>query len=91
MMWAVALAALAITLAWLARVNSAMQSVPEEISRLLPRRWTKKELRDTYERLKQNPVDFAKLLPPRLGRRYVVVGGSGSALPTVRDIQEPRL
>ncbi|SPQ18653.1 d657bd50-5801-4958-8e8f-dbf8fbb3b942 [Thermothielavioides terrestris] len=77
MMWAVALAALAITLAWLVRVNSAMQSVPEEISRLSPRRWTRKELRDTYERLKQKPVDFAKLLPPRLGRRYVVVGGSG--------------
>ncbi|KAK4235519.1 hypothetical protein C8A03DRAFT_46367 [Achaetomium macrosporum] len=76
-MWVLALGALAIALAWLARINSAMQSVPEEARKLSPRRWTKKDLWDTYDRVKQTPIDFLKLLPPRLERRYVVVGGSG--------------
>jgi hypothetical protein len=76
-MWVLALGGLAILLAWLVRVSSAMQSVPEEVRKLSPRRWTKKDLWDTYGRLKQTPIDFLKLVPPRLDRRYVVVGGSG--------------
>ncbi|KAK3310611.1 uncharacterized protein B0T15DRAFT_43758 [Chaetomium strumarium] len=76
-MWLLALGALAIVLVWLVRVNSAMHSVPEEVRKLSPRRWTNDELWDTYNRLKQTPIDFRKLLPPRLERRYVVVGGSG--------------
>jgi len=66
--------------AWLFRVNSAMRSVPEIARKASPRRWTKKDLRDTYERVQQKPIDFVSSLPPRLGRRYVVVGGSGKPL-----------
>jgi hypothetical protein len=83
-MWAVALAVAVIGVVWLARINSAMLSVPEEVRKISPRRWTKKELRDTYDRLKQTPIDFGKHLPPRLGRRYVVVGGSGQSLTLTR-------
>ncbi|KAL2146862.1 hypothetical protein VTI28DRAFT_1965 [Corynascus sepedonium] len=54
-----------------------MKSVPEDARRASPNRWTKDQLRSTYERVKQKPIDFTKLLPPRLERRYVVVGGSG--------------
>ncbi|KAK4128858.1 NAD(P)-binding protein [Parathielavia appendiculata] len=77
MFWAVTGAFAFIVLAWLWRINAAMQSVPESARQASPRRWTERELRDTYERLKQKPLDFVKLLPPRLDRRYVVVGGSG--------------
>lgn len=66
-----------IATAWLIRINSAMKSVPEDARRASPNRWTKDQLRSTYERVKQKPIDFTKLLPPRLERRYVVVGGSG--------------
>ncbi|KAL2132299.1 hypothetical protein VTI74DRAFT_3962 [Chaetomium olivicolor] len=76
-MWAVVAAVIGIVLLWLRQVNKGMMAVPEEARKASPRRWTKQELRETYERLKRQPYDFSKLLPPRLGRRYVVVGGSG--------------
>ncbi|KAK4105434.1 NAD(P)-binding protein [Parathielavia hyrcaniae] len=77
MFWVVIGAVAFVALAWLLRINAALQSVPEGARQASPRRWTKQELRDTYERLKQKPLDFVRLLPPRLDRRYVVVGGSG--------------
>jgi hypothetical protein len=78
----VAVAVAVVAVAWLLRMNSAMQSVPDFIRKASPRRWTTKELRDTYDRVKQNPTDFASLLPPCLERRYVIVGGSGEPHPT---------
>lgn len=76
-MWAVAAAAIAIALIWLFRINSAMEAVPPEVAQISPRRWSRQQIKDTYERVKQDPVSFLKKLPPRLDRRYVVVGGSG--------------
>ncbi|KAJ4296057.1 hypothetical protein N0V88_004759 [Collariella sp. IMI 366227] len=76
-MWAVVAVVIGLALLWLRQMNKAMLSVPEEARKASPRRWTKQELRDTYERQKQKPYDFTKLLPPRLERRYVVIGGSG--------------
>lgn len=81
MFWTVAAVIAAVATVWLLRINSAMQSVPEFIRKASPRRWTTKELRDTYDRVKQHPTDFASLLPPRLERRYVIVGGSGEPHP----------
>lgn len=66
-----------LAIAWLLRINAAMLSVPEDARRASPHRWTKQQIRDTYEQVKQKPIDFVKHLPPRLGRRYIVVGGSG--------------
>ena len=80
MFWAVAVAVAVMAAAWLMRINAAMLSVPDEARKASPRRWTKEQLRDAYERVKQKPIDFTKLLPPRLERRYVVVGGSGEPL-----------
>lgn len=65
---------------WLYRVNCGFKSIPPEVVRASPRRWTKDEIRETYERLKRKPLDFLKETPPRLERRYVVVGGSGKRL-----------
>ncbi|KAK4229078.1 hypothetical protein QBC38DRAFT_453703 [Podospora fimiseda] len=77
MLWQVVLAILGIGLIWLYRFNEALKAVPEEVRKLAPRRWTPQEVRETYERLTRNPIDFNKILPPKLDRRYVVVGGSG--------------
>ncbi|KAK3984824.1 hypothetical protein QBC44DRAFT_300501 [Cladorrhinum sp. PSN332] len=76
-MWQLVLAILGVGLIWLYRFNSALRAIPEEIRKLAPRRWTAQEVRDTYERLKRNPIDFLKIIPPKLDRRYVIVGGSG--------------
>lgn len=60
---------------WL--VNRAILRVPKEIEKISPHRWTKKQMKETYERIEKNPIDFAPHLPPKLDRRYIVVGGSG--------------
>ncbi|KAK3341422.1 hypothetical protein B0T25DRAFT_593979 [Lasiosphaeria hispida] len=62
---------------WLYRINSAMKYIPEEVAKWAPRRWTQHEIRAAYERIKRNPIDFVKDLPPRLDRRYIVIGGAG--------------
>lgn len=62
---------------YLNHVNNAMKQVPEEATKLSPHRFTDEEIRKTYKRICDNPIDFAAHLPPALERRYVVVGGSG--------------
>lgn len=54
-----------------------MATVPPEALALSPRRWTDEEIRETYERVCKEPVDYRQLLPPKLERKYIVVGGSG--------------
>ncbi|KAK4165725.1 hypothetical protein QBC43DRAFT_315050 [Cladorrhinum sp. PSN259] len=76
-MWQLVLTILGIGLIWLYRFNSALKTIPEEIRKLAPRRWTAQEVRGTSERLKKEPIDFLKVIPPKLERRYVIVGGSG--------------
>jgi len=62
---------------WLYRINANMASAPREAAKLSPRRWSSQDIKATAERLKKQPVDFSKQLPPALKRRYVIVGGSG--------------
>ncbi|KAL4919351.1 hypothetical protein BDW62DRAFT_44400 [Aspergillus aurantiobrunneus] len=58
-------------------VNSAMCDVPKEARNLSPHRWTVNEIMTAYKKAAQAPIDVAESLPPRQGRRYIVVGGSG--------------
>ena len=58
-------------------VEQAMVSVPEEVSKAAPHRWTEEEIRETYETIKRSPIDVNGQVPPKLERRYIVVGGSG--------------
>ena len=76
----VATAAIGIAMAvlvWLYRIDQAMKAVPKETAQAAPHRWTTQEIQETYDRMKKKPSDFAKHLPPRLDRRYVVFGGAG--------------
>ncbi|CAN8099537.1 unnamed protein product [Discula destructiva] len=70
-----ATAALLALYAW--RLNRIMYAVPEDALKCSPRRWTDSELRETYERVCREPVDYGKVTPPKLERRYIIVGGSG--------------
>lgn len=82
-MWAVALALAAGALIWLYRINAGMKYVPAEAAKASPTRWTRQYMRETYERVKRNPISYLKALPPRLDRRYVIVGGSGEPISSV--------
>ncbi|KUI66722.1 Short-chain dehydrogenase/reductase family 42E member 1 [Cytospora mali] len=73
---AAAIAVLLLSL-YLYKLNKAMTSIPEDVHAWRPRAWTDEEIRETYERVCKEPIDFAKHLPPKLERRYIVVGGSG--------------
>lgn len=64
--------------AYLWLVNEAITTVPDEVLKISPHRWTEEEMKETCERVEKNPIDFAPHLPPKLDRRYVVVGGSGT-------------
>jgi hypothetical protein len=62
---------------YLIQLNTKMSGTPEEALKISPHRWTKDEIRETYKRIVQNPIDSKPHLPPKLGRRYIVTGSSG--------------
>lgn len=64
---------------YLYKLNMAMTSIPEEAHAVRPHPWTDEEIRETYERVCKEPIDFTKRLPPKLERRYIIVGGSGQS------------
>ena len=78
-LWPLGLAFVVVGTLWVYGVNRTMNTVPPEALKVSPNsnRWTKEQMRETYERVKKNPIDIKKHLPPRLDRRYIVVGGSG--------------
>ncbi|KAI6084792.1 NAD(P)-binding protein [Hypoxylon rubiginosum] len=68
---------LGIGIAWVWKVNSAMKETPPEVLAASPHRWTVKEMRETYQRIKEHSIDWTAHLPPKLDRRYIITGGSG--------------
>jgi len=63
---------------YICHVNFAMSGIPEEARKLSPRRLNVDEITAAYQKAVDNPVDVTKSLPPKQGRRYIVVGGSGT-------------
>lgn len=50
--------------------------LPEEAVALSPRRWTPECVRDAAAQLEKSPkIAINEHLPPKTGRRYIVVGG----------------
>ncbi|KAI0833958.1 NAD(P)-binding protein [Hypoxylon sp. FL0890] len=76
-------ALLAIGVAWVWKLNTALKQTPPEVLAVSPHRWTEQEIRDTYNRIKANPIDWTKHLPPKLARRYIITGGSGGVGGTI--------
>jgi hypothetical protein len=83
-------AVLATIALYLLRVNQLLKGTPDEIRKLSGSRWTAAQLKETYERLQKSPINYTDKLPPKLERRYVVVGGSGWYHAAV-STWEPRL
>jgi len=54
-----------------------LSGTPEEALKISPHRWTKDEIRETYQRITEKPIDSKPYPPPKLGRRYIVTGSSG--------------
>jgi hypothetical protein len=62
---------------YLWNLNRALAGTPEEAQKVSSHRWTPEEVKAVYARIEKNPINETPLLPPKLERRYVVVGGSG--------------
>ena len=64
-------------LTWLyAKLNDAkLEKVPPEVEAQPTDDFSPENIRLTAARLKESPLQIASNLPPRTGRRYIVVGG----------------
>lgn len=62
---------------YLWHVNRGMSGSPPDAAKLLSKRWTPDKVREAYEKTKSSPTDVSKHIPPKQGRRYIVIGGSG--------------
>jgi nucleoside-diphosphate-sugar epimerase len=62
---------------YLYRLNQTMLEIPKETWAWYSKPWTETEIQEAFERMSSQPIDFARVLPPKLDRRYVVCGGSG--------------
>lgn len=84
---AAALAAVALlalfALSYLINLNRALKSTPPSFQALLTSGpWTREQIQATHDRLARDQPfatasSYASHIPPRLGRRYIVTGGSG--------------
>ncbi|KAF8499459.1 NAD(P)-binding protein [Gautieria morchelliformis] len=60
---------------YLLHVNRALLSTPHEVHTITPNRFDQATIIANYERLLKDPISVD--LPPKTGRRYIVVGGAG--------------
>lgn len=59
-----------------AKLNDAkLGKVPPEVKAQATSDFSPENIRLTAARLKKSPLQIASRLPPRTGRRYIVVGG----------------
>ncbi|RYO73923.1 hypothetical protein DL766_005882 [Monosporascus sp. MC13-8B] len=70
-------ATVALLILYLLRVDQLLRRTPAEVRKLSGPRWTPEELRKTYKRLEEIPIEYTDRLPRKVDRRYVVTGGSG--------------
>ncbi|KAL2758849.1 hypothetical protein ACRALDRAFT_2120269 [Sodiomyces alcalophilus JCM 7366] len=56
-----------------------MSTTPPDLLRLTKGPWLEEDIRRVYRRVEETPCDWKPHLPPRLERRYIIVGGSGLA------------
>ena len=64
-------------LLYLTRLNCVITSSPPELANVAQKAWRSDEIRARHAHLLKSPPDYSSKLPPRLNRRYIVVGGCG--------------
>ncbi|KIK70223.1 hypothetical protein GYMLUDRAFT_34713 [Collybiopsis luxurians FD-317 M1] len=58
--------------------DAALARIPTRVLELTSsKRWSQADFEAVSKKLDENPVSIEDSLPPRTGRRYIVVGGSG--------------
>lgn len=72
-----------LALVYLFHINRLMKGVPSTVQKLSGPRWTMEQLRRTYDELSKQPIDYTNKIPPRLDRRYIVIGGNGKTAHTM--------
>jgi hypothetical protein len=59
------------------KLNWVLSHTPQEVVDRAGEPLTREYIRDVFERVKKDGIDWEGKLPPRKARRYIVVGGSG--------------
>ncbi|KAL7802866.1 hypothetical protein V8C43DRAFT_269614 [Trichoderma afarasin] len=62
---------------YMLRLNWVLSHTPQEVANRAGEPLTRDYVRDVFERVKREGIDWEDRLPPRKDRRYIVVGGSG--------------
>lgn len=57
--------------------DKKLSYLPPEAEAFAPLRFTAQSVLDTFKKHREEPVCIEPLLPPRTGRRYIVIGGAG--------------
>ncbi|KAF8994047.1 hypothetical protein BDQ17DRAFT_1331334 [Cyathus striatus] len=57
--------------------DARLRSIPEDALSFSPMRCTPEHVRRTARRLAASPISLRDQLPPKTGRRYIIVGGGG--------------
>ena len=71
------------------KLNDAkLAKIPPEVKAQITCDFSPENIRLTAARLKESPLQITSRLPPRTGRRYVVVGGVSEADCSRRSIAE---
>lgn len=65
---------------YLWHLNRTIAGIPDEVQKSSPHRWTPEEIEATYAKIVKDPISGSAHLPPKLERRYIIVGGSGERL-----------
>ncbi|KAF5344060.1 hypothetical protein D9757_015522 [Collybiopsis confluens] len=59
--------------------DAALGRIPTRVAEAAPanKRWRTADFEEVSKRLDENPIRIEDALPPKTGRRYIVVGGLG--------------
>lgn len=62
---------------YLLKLNWVLSHTPQDVVDRAGEALTREYVKDVFERVKKDGIDWEGKLPPRKDRRYIVVGGSG--------------
>ncbi|EJD05372.1 NAD-binding protein [Fomitiporia mediterranea MF3/22] len=72
------LAAIIYVALWYVQQNDRkLCAVPPAVANVASHHWSDEEIKAEYARIQANPIDIRSVLPPRTGRKYIVIGGAG--------------
>lgn len=63
---------------YLWKLNKTLLTTPDEIKKVFPKRWTDEQIEEAYKNVRSAEEVSRPHLRAKKGRRYIVVGGSGS-------------